>query len=285
MIREQVKYSPLQITETEFQKIRTLVYEKAGINLHTGKKSLVQARLGKIIRRRGLGGFRKYFDLIEQDKSGNLLVELLDAISTNHTYFFREDDHLNWLSDRIIPEILELSPSPREEVRIWSAGCSTGEEPYTLAIHLKEESTLPKNLRLKILATDLSTKVIQIADRGEYAEEKLKKIPSHMRERYFTRVNNGHSEGYHQVVPAVRNLITFRKLNLLSPFPFRKQFDVIFCRNVMIYFDREIQQQVVNKFAEVIKPGGYMVVGHSESLSGVTHPFRYIAPTVYRKER
>jgi|GEM_PF-80219 len=274
----------LRISDDDFQKIQSLVYEKAGINLHDGKKSLVQSRLSKIIRRKGLEGFREYYNLIVRDQSGNHLVELLDAITTNHTYFFREDAHLQWLSDTILPDILRLPDVQRDgEVRIWSAGCSTGEEPYTLAIHILERCNFPARYRLKVLATDLSTKVIRIADRGEYPEERLQQVPASIRQRYFNRVRTEEGTSYYRVNKEVRNQITFRKFNLLSPFPFRKGFDVIFCRNVMIYFDREVQQRVVSKFVQAIKPGGYLVVGHSESLSGVEHPLKYIGPTVYKK--
>ncbi|MCF7802824.1 MAG: protein-glutamate O-methyltransferase [Candidatus Marinimicrobia bacterium] len=271
------------LSDKEFQKIRDLVYEKAGINLHEGKKTLVQARLGKIIRRDKLAGFNEYYRRIIHDRTGNKLVELLDTISTNHTYFFREEDHLQWLNRTILPEITELDKIREEkEMRVWSAGCSTGEEPYTLALHILDNCQFPEKYRLKILATDLSTKVIRIAEQGVYPEEKVRTVPRAVLLKYFSK-GKGKSAGYYRVQEHIRQLITFRKLNLLDTFPFRKQFALVFCRNVMIYFDRQVQERVVQKMFDVLMPGGYFVVGHSESLSGVTHDFSYIAPTIYKK--
>lgn len=273
-----------KISDQEFTKIRNLVYKKAGINLHEGKKSLVQTRLGKIIRREGYGGFEDYYSQILNDKTGNRLVELLDTISTNHTYFFREDDHLTWLSETILPDLRSLKSVQDEgEARIWSAGCSSGEEPYTLGIVILENDVFASQLRVKMLATDLSTRVIETARTGLYKKEKLKTVPTPLIKKYFHRTRDENGEMY-QVVQRVKNLITFHKLNLLSPFPFQKQFALIFCRNVMIYFDKPTQNRVVNKFYEVLKPGGYYVVGHSESLSSVQHDFQYVAPTIYRKD-
>lgn len=273
-----------KISDQEFVKIRNLVYEKAGINLHEGKKSLVQARLGKIIRREGFSGFDDYYGQILNDDTGNRLVELLDTISTNHTYFFREDDHLTWLSETILPDILTLKSVKGEgEIRIWSAGCSTGEEPYTLAMQILENDVLSPQMRVKMLATDLSTRVIETAKTGLYKPEKVKTVPGPILKKYFHKKRGG-NENLYQVSQRVRDLITFHVLNLLSPFPFQRQFALIFCRNVMIYFDKPTQNRVVNKFYEVLKPGGYFIVGHSESLSSVKHNFQYVAPTIYRKD-
>lgn len=273
----------LRISDGEFRKISDLVYQRAGINLHDGKKQLVQARLGKIIRREGFAGFREYFREIDTDTTGRRLVQLLDTLTTNHTYFYRESDHLKWLSETIIPDTIELNKKETsKEIRIWSAGCSTGEEPYTIAIHLMESGVLPEAFQLKILATDLSTQVVQRGREGIYKAEKLQKIPSYISKRYFRGIRSESGKVF-QIAGPIRRLVTFRKLNLLEPFPFRKQFDVVFCRNVMIYFDKQIQQRVVNKLYEVVKSGGYFVVGHSESLSGVSHQFEYVAPTIYKK--
>lgn len=272
----------LTITDSEFRQISELVYTRAGINLHNGKKQLVQARLGKIIRKEGYDGFQQYFDTIAEDSSGNRLVQLLDTLSTNHTYFFRESDHLDWLADKILPEVRDLEEvKAANEIRIWSAGCSSGEEPYSIAIHLLETGAL-ENARLKMLATDLSTKVIRIANQGVYKSEKLKSVSGYILQRYFDRRDRD-GERLYKVKAEINKLITYRKLNLLEPFPFKKQFEVVFCRNVMIYFDKPTQQRVVDKIYKVIRPGGYFVVGHSESLSGISHSFKYVAPTIYKK--
>jgi len=273
----------LRISEREFEKFSDLVYRRAGINLHQGKKQLVQARLGKIIRHHGLSSFRDYYEEVLTDDSGDKLCELLDRISTNHTYFFREHNHLHQLTNTILPEIVSLEGVRKSnELRLWSAGCSTGEEPYSIAIHLLEYGRLPAEMRVRILATDLSKSVIAIADRGIYRDEKLTNVPPHLRRKYFQK-GRGSWTGYYRVDKTIRSLITFRKFNLIETFPFRGQFEVIFCRNVMIYFDKQVQQEVVNKFFQVVKPGGYFVVGHSESLSGIQHHFKYIAPTIYKR--
>jgi len=272
----------LQISDRDFQKFRDLVYQRAGINLHQGKKQLVQARLGKVLRREGLHNFRDYYELVLNDKTGNRLVDLLDRISTNHTYFFREKDHLDFLVDTIIPNVLKSGKDGgTKEIRLWSAGCSSGEEPYSIALKILTEGGLPPGTRLKILATDLSTKVIETGARGVYREDKLRNISPAMKRKYFQK-GKGRSEGFYRVIQPVRGMITFRKFNLMDQFPFRRKFDVIFCRNVMIYFDRKTQQKMVNKFTQFIKPGGYFIVGHSESLSGIKHNLQYIVPTIYR---
>lgn len=272
----------LQISDTEFNKFRDLVYQRAGINLHHGKKQLVQARLSRLLRQEGLHSFHDYYDLVLNDKTGNKLVELLDRISTNHTYFFREKDHLDFLTDTILSNIIKSKKgADAREIRLWSAGCSSGEEPYSIAIKILEDGDLPSDIRLKILATDLSTKVIETAARGVYREDKLKNITPEMKRKYFQK-GRDRSEGFYRVIKPVRELITYRKFNLMDQFPFRRKFDVIFCRNVMIYFDRETQQRMVNKFTQYIQPGGYFIVGHSESLSGIQHQLQYIVPTIYK---
>ena len=273
----------MNITDREFEKFSSLVYDRAGINLHIGKKQLVQTRLGKIMRTEGIDNFSSYLDMILRDDSGNRLVELLDAISTNHTYFFREKEHLRWLNEHILPDIFKLeSVKQTGQIRIWSAGCSTGEEPYTIAIDMLENYKFPFPVEIKMLATDLSSKVVSIAQNGVYREEKLQNVPKHMITKYFQK-GSGSADGLYRVNEDIRRKITFRKFNLMDPFPFKKQFDFIFCRNVMIYFDKQTQQKVVQKFQRYVKPGGYFVVGHSESLSGIKHEFKYIAPTIYRK--
>jgi len=272
----------MQISDKEFQKFRNLVYQRAGINLHQGKKQLVQARLSKVLRREGLRSFQDYYELVLNDNTGNKLVDLLDRISTNHTYFFREKDHLDFLAETIIPNILNSSKGNGiKEIRLWSAGCSSGEEPYSIALKILDDGGLPPGITIKILATDLSTKVIETGSRGVYRDDKLRNITPAMKRKYFQK-GKGRSEGFYRVIQPVRDMITFRKFNLMDPFPFRRKFDVIFCRNVMIYFDRETQQRMVNKFTQYIKPGGYFIVGHSESLSGIRHNLQYIVPTIYR---
>ncbi|MBI5179491.1 MAG: methyltransferase domain-containing protein [Nitrospinae bacterium] len=273
---------------------RRLIYEKSGIALNESKKELLRTRLRARIEREGFSSYRQYLDFVRDDKTGQALVPLLDDISTNLTSFYREINHFNLLR-KILPEWIA---NKRREGdmgwRIWSAGCSTGEEPYTLAFVMLE--FLEHQIRqwnLKILATDLSVEVLKQAAEGKYDIERLKDVPQHIASTYFTRgtgdmrTKSGkilHNRPVAFVADEVREMITFRRFNLMEPrFPFKRKFDFIFCRNVMIYFDKPTQETLVNKYYDVLQPGGYLFIGHSESLTGLKHNYKYVQPTVYQK--
>lgn len=265
-----------------FEEFRTLVYQRSGINLTPAKAALVRARIGKRIRVLALPDECAYLRHVMDDVTGDEVVQLLDAISTNVTNFFREADHFELLETYIKERIRE----GQSRIRLWSAACSSGEEPYTIAVTALEAAgkTGSKFPDIKILATDISTRVLDHARRGVYSEEALQPVPRLLRARYFSSVKNGGERQYH-VKDEVRRLVTFRRLNLSStPFPLRGPIDVIFCRNVMIYFDQATCGRIVGESDRLLRPGGYLLIGHSESLMGI--PLKNLeaaGPSVYRK--
>ncbi|MFC1614472.1 CheR family methyltransferase [Gemmatimonadota bacterium] len=262
-----------------FNKFRSLVYEQSGINLGSEKQALVCARVGKRMRTLCIQDHKEYYNRVLQDKTGRELISLLDVISTNVTNFFREEKHFG-----VLDELLrQWDDEGQTRFRIWCAASSTGEEPYTIAMTVRE--ALGGNLKdTKILATDISTSVLEKAARGEYSENKLEKIPSHLLKRYLKKVTNG-SESYYQVKDTLRSLITFGRLNLsVNPYPLKGPFDVVFCRNVMIYFDNEVRKKVLDNIYQLLRPGGYLMVGHAESLTSLVSDFKSVMPSVYIKE-
>ncbi len=271
-----------ELTDTEFDKISRLVYEQCGINLSDGKKELVKARLGKRIRSGQFGSFRNYYQFVVKDQSGQELVHLLDAISTNFTFFFREEEHFSYLRSEILPALMDKKRNNGRCLRFWSAGCSSGEEPYSIAITLLEEVKNPQGWSLSILATDISTKVLKVAESGVFQKDRVHSIPSPLVKKYFLK-GEGNWEDHVRVKDHVKEHIQFRRLNLMESFHFKEAFDCVFCRNVMIYFDKKTQADLVNRFHGCLEKGGFLFIGHSESLAGIPHPFRYIRPAVYRK--
>jgi chemotaxis protein methyltransferase CheR len=259
----------------EFEHISRLAFETCGIDLGAGKRELVQARIGKKMRQGRFGSFKEYLRHVEADKTGQELIALLDSLTTNFTSFLREPAHFEFLRNTILPGI-------RGEIRIWSAACSTGEEPFTIAFSLLEALGNTDAQRIKILASDLSTRVLETAKAATYPADRFTACPPRWLKDYLLR-GTGQAEGLCRVKPAVRTLIEFRRWNLMETFNPPQPFHVIFCRNVMIYFDKETQEGVVNRLATCLAPGGYLLVGHAESLTGLRHPYTYVKPAVYRK--
>jgi chemotaxis protein methyltransferase CheR len=270
------------MTDAQFERISRMVKNLCGINLHDGKKELVKARLGKRVRQNGYRTFDEYIDFVESDKTRNELTSMLDAISTNLTFFFREPSHFDYLRETILPEIA-ASQRGAGRLRIWSAGCSSGEEPYTMAITCNEAIPNIKRWDAKILATDLSTKVLGIAKAGVYDQARFKDVPGQIIQRYFDCIESKAPKQY-RAKPDIRNLIHFGRLNLMEKWPMTGPFDVIFCRNVMIYFDKETQARLVDRYWQLLKPRGVLFIGHSESLTSVRHRFKYVRPTIYMKK-
>jgi chemotaxis protein methyltransferase CheR len=266
-----------------FQQFSRLVYELCGINLHEGKKALLQARLNKRLRLTGIGSYEEYFKCITSGTDQGEFVHFLDSISTNLTYFFRESQHFDFLDKVALPELIAKKRKDGDSrIRIWSAGCSTGEEPYSLAMCVL--SNLPDLTRwdLRILATDISTRVLETASRGIYTEEKVQKVPPAFRQTYFQKISSANGRPEFRIAPNVKQIITFHRLNLKERYPFKGLFDFIFCRNVMIYFDKKTQEELVNRMAGFLCLGGYFCVGHSESLTGLKHTLSYVRPAIYR---
>jgi chemotaxis protein methyltransferase CheR len=270
-----------ELSEKEFQRISRMVGELAGINLHDGKRELVKARLGKRLRLLGLSSYTEYMKYVEEDASGVELANMLDALSTNLTYFFRESQHLDYLSKDILPQMIAAAGRGPKKLRVWSAGCSSGEEPYSIAVVLMETLPDPSRWDVKILATDISGQVLAKARQGVYEEARFRDMPAAIRGRYFELADSGPPKRF-RVCDQLRKMVHFARLNLMEPWPMRGPFDIIFCRNVMIYFDKPTQERIIHRFTDILSPGGVLFIGHSESLSGIQHKLRQVYPTVYR---
>lgn len=275
----------VEIKDREFELLRKLVYERSGIKLNEGKKSLVQGRLNKLLKANGFNSFRQYYDHITDDRTGEALTGMLDAISTNLTSFFREERHFDYLNSSYLPNLIEQRKHEgRHSIRVWSAGCSSGEEPYSLAITLLDHIDNPTQWDVSLLATDISTKMLKTAIEGVYDKDRVGKLPFGVAHQSFDKIyDNASGKESFRVKPAVKQIIKFRHFNLMEPFSFKRQFDIIFCRNVMIYFDKQTQQSLVDKYCQNLVVGGLLFVGHSESLTGIKHSFRYVEPTIYQK--
>lgn len=272
-----------ELTEKDFNNFSSLIYDKAGINLHEGKKELLKARLAKYLRNTNFRSVREYYRYLMEEDVGEEMVNLLNTISTNLTYFFREPKHYDFLKDKALPILADLCRKQNKgEIRVWSAGCSSGEEAYSLGIILSEYLGIRNNPTALILATDISTKVLGKASDGIYLADRLENIPYELKRRYFQRGVNKWS-GFFRVRPQLRGLVTFKRLNLMESFPAGETFQIIFCRNVMIYFDRPTQERIVAKFCHALEQDGFLFIGHAESLTGINHSLKYVQPGVYTK--
>jgi chemotaxis protein methyltransferase CheR len=265
------------LTRREFEQFRRLAYEEFGLDLHDGKEQLVSARLGKKIRELRFQSYQEYYRHVLEDQTGEALAALIDALTTNHTSFFRESAHFDYLRQTILPGLRD-----RSQITIWSAACSSGEEPYTIAFSAIEELGEAAFDRVRILATDISNKVLANAHRGVYPAARFEPMPAAQLRRYLLRGQKQWKDWY-QVKPEVRRMVEFRRLNLMEDFAHLGPFPVIFCRNVMIYFDKPTQQELVRRLAARLEPGGYLLIGHAESLNAIEHPLRYLKPAVYGK--
>lgn len=269
-----------RFTERDFNTIRELVRRATGIKLSDTKQDMVYNRLARRLRQLGLTEFEGYLRLLE-DGADDELIQFTNAITTNVTSFFREAHHFEYLTDTLLPHLLESRAATRR-LRFWSAGCSTGEEPYSLAMVLGE--SVPAEWDVKILATDLDSAVLETAERGVYPEKSVKGIPPRRLRRWF-RAGKGANKGLVRVVPELQANIRFRQLNLLHPFPFAGPFDVIFCRNVVIYFDKDTQRELFDRYADVNATDGHLFLGHSESMFKVCDRYRLIGATIYERIR
>jgi len=272
----------LGMSKNEFKRLSEFIHTEVGIKLPPSKKVMVEARLQKRLRQLGMPDYREYYEYLFSAKGlDEELVQLIDVITTNTTEFFREPRHFEVMIQQTLPVWREEHGAGRP-FRLWSAGCSTGEEPYTLAIVLSEFALKTVGFRFSILATDISTRVLSMARKGIYPEERLAKMSYDLKRGYFLR-SKDHTKKLVRVAPEVRKFIDFRRLNFMEPFAFAEPMDTIFCRNVMIYFDRTTQENLLLKFCSQLRLGGFLFIGHSESLTGMDLPLRQYAPTVYRK--
>lgn len=265
-----------EITPKQFARVAQVLHEHAGIRMREGKEGLVRARLAKRLRLLGLPDFEAYLDFVEQEPSRREFAEMIDALTTNKTSFLREASHFDFLRDSVFPTL--TGP-----VRIWSAGCSSGEEPYTLAMLCHDSFADIATRDVRILATDLSHRVLATAKAGAYPAETMSDVPAVWLQKYWSRARDAQGRDVWEAGKSLRRLVHFAKLNLMERWPMQGPFDVILCRNVMIYFDKATQQQLIDRYWALLRPGGYLFVGHSESLTGLTHQFRYVQPAAYVK--
>jgi len=270
--------APAAMSPAVFRKFRRLVYEKSGITLGPGKEALVAARIGKRMRELGIQDHRRYLQYVMDDETGNEIVHLLDAISTNVTSFFREADHFEFITRAVTGWLA----AGQRRFRFWSAACSSGEEPYSLAMTLLEIPDM-RSADVRILATDISTRVLERCRIGRYAPDRIGPVPARLRDRYFDRHRDPGGLTY-TVKDELKRLVVFARLNLAEPpFPMRGPMDLVLCRNVMIYFDNQVRARLLAEIYRLLKPGGYLLVGHSESLAGVPTEFQTVAPSIYVK--
>lgn len=273
----------MEISDQEFKLMRDLIYQRFGINLTDQKKSLMVGRLQKIIRASGFATFKEYYEHLLNDKSEKALSDLIDRISTNHTFFNREKEHFRFFVETALPTVVaRLEKENRRDLRVWCAGCSTGEEPYMLLMLMAEFfGANYGQWSAGILATDISNRALSIARAGVYAEERIADVPEALRRKYFKRLPDGNWG----VIDRLKNEATFRRFNLMNAqFPFKKPFHIIFCRNVMIYFDQPTREALIGKFHQFTEPGGYLCIGHSETIGRSQSLYNYLMPATYQKE-
>jgi len=258
----------------EFDQIRRLAYDTFGLDLKDGKQELVSARLRRLVLASGLRNYHDYYRHVVEDRTGAALASMIDALTTNHTSFLREPDHFRFLKDQVVPKLVN-----RKWIDIWCAACSTGEEVWTLLFLL--DDAFP-GVKVHVEASDISNRALHTARAAIYAAESVRGLPPRWHQKYLER-GSGKEDGCYTVPPAWRSRVEFHRINLVEPFSWTRPFPIVFCRNVMIYFDRATQQKVVAGLFASLEPGGYLFVGHAESLTGVRHDFEYIRPAIYRK--
>jgi chemotaxis protein methyltransferase CheR len=279
-LRKKAEDNMLTITEKEFKQLAEYIKANYGIHLKAEKQSLLLGRLSNVLLQAGFTNFTDYYKYIVSDKSGSAAVAMVDKITTNHTYFMREPDHFYYFRDIVLPYLSKTVKD--KDIRIWCAACSSGEESYTLAMVLDEFFGKEKKLwDTKILATDISNKVLDIAKKGVYSTQNIAPLPFNWKVNYFQTYDSENSI----LIDKIRNEVIYRRFNLMdTSFPFKRKFHTIFCRNAMIYFDIQTKTELVNRFYEILEYGGYLFIGHSESLNRETTHFKYVRPAVYRKE-
>ncbi len=273
----------MTINDQEFKLMRDLIYKKFGINLTDQKKSLMVGRLQKIIRAAGFESFQEYYEYLINDRSEQALGELIDRISTNHTFFNREKDHFHFFVETALPAIVErLEQQNQKDLRIWCAGCSSGEEPYMLLMLMHEFfGSNYSQWDAGILATDISHRALSLARAGNYPQERIADVPEPLRNKYFRR----QPDGSYSINDRIKKEATFRRFNLMNErFPFKKPFHIIFCRNVMIYFDQTTRETLIGKFHQFTEPGGYLCIGHSETIGRSQSLYKYLMPATYQRE-
>ncbi len=268
----------IKLTDKEFETLVKFVYDRYGINL-AKKRVLIEGRLSNTLIEKGMTHFSQYMDLLFNDKTGNEVTTFLNKITTNHTYFLREYEHFDYMQKKVLPFFEEKFKNTRD-VRIWSAACSSGQEPYTIAMVIDEYFGSRKSQwDTTILATDISMRALDKAKKGIYTEEEIKDIPKHWVGKYLIDKKDGTFE----ICPKIKKEVVFRTGNLMEPFSVKKPFDLIFCRNVMIYFDAPTKEKLINKFYDVTAKDGFLFIGHSEVINKETTKYTYLQPAIYQR--
>lgn len=265
--------------DREFNQVRAIIQEMTGINMGVSKRQLLYRRLTTRLKALNMDSIPQYLELL---RSGNAteIEQFTNAVTTNLTSFFRENHHFEYLANTILPEVVRQKSSGNKRLRIWSAGCSTGEEPYSLAMTLRESMPDLASWDAKVLCTDLDTNVVATAAAGLYAENRVEKVPAAYMRKWFSKKGD-----LYEARSELKALLTFKQLNLMNEWPMRGKFDAIFCRNVVIYFDKPTQRVLMKRYAEILEEGGFLILGHSESLFKVSDQFELIGKTIYRKKR
>ncbi len=271
-----------EMTDAEFSRFADFIQSQCGIKMPPAKKTMLQGRLQKRLRSLQLASFSAYADFVFGAQGKDELCHMIDAVTTNKTDFFRESKHFDYINSVVLPEIIKnTNGAGQQQIKAWSAACSTGEEPYTLAMVLSRFAESNPSLRFSILATDISTKVLACAQLGIYQEDKIEPIPMALRHKYLLRSKN---KDVVRIVPELRSCVKFMRLNFMnSDFGLREMMDIIFCRNVLIYFDRTTQESILQRICRYLIPGGYLFMGHSETLSGMDLPVTQVSASIYRR--
>ncbi len=266
------------MTEAEFLRVQKFVREKTGVDL-SQKRALIEGRLERHLVQNGFHSYTEYMQKVENDLSGKEVEQMVTMLTTHHTYFLREPVHFDLFKEEVLPYLRKKEATSRD-LRIWSAAASTGEEPYTIAMIIKDFFGLDHSgWDTKILATDVSTHVLEFAGRGKYTKEQIDVLPPTWKKRYFHLLQ----EGKYEAKPELKQEIIFRQFNLMHPLPFKKKFHVIFLRNVMIYFEEETKRDLVQRLYDFLEPGGYLFIGTTEAIDRNAFGFEYVMPSVYRK--
>ena len=267
----------LNLSDADFQRLYVYIQKNYGIDL-SKKKELIVSRLSNTLSASGYKDFSAYVNDIVSGKDKEGTITMLNKLTTNYTYFLREEEHFAFMENTVLPAIARKHQKDHS-LSIWSAGCSSGEEPYTISMYLREYFAAKGNWDTRILATDISQRILNSAMNPSYEEEALSRLPAAWKRKYFSKK----ADGSYTVTPEIRNNVIFRTFNLMDPIQFKRKFDLIFLRNVMIYFDQPTKDALVRRFYNATVPGGHLFIGHSEGLNKVTCPYDYIQPAIYKK--
>lgn len=274
------------LSDSDFIRLSNLIYSESGIKMNESKRTMLEARLQKRLRILGIPTLKDYTKyLFSSDGMDNEVIQLIDVVTTNKTEFFRENGHFDFMTQKGLQNLIKkFGSGTRRKLMVWSAGCSIGEEPYTLAMVLNEFVETTPGFQFEILATDISTSVLEKASLGIYDEDRIEDIPEGLKKKYFLR-SKDKRKNLVRIIPELRKMVKFRRLNfMIEDFGLREHMDIIFCRNVIIYFDRNVQEMILNKLCRHLIPGGYVFMGHSETLNGMNLPLVQVISTIYTKK-